>query len=48
MEIPEDLYKEDQRAKQKQVDSLEEAMEQNIKNQLGGSAIGEGIKITRE
>lgn len=48
MEIPEDLYREDQKEKQRAVDALEEAMEQDIKNKLGGSAIGEGIKISRE
>lgn len=48
MEIPEDVYNEDQRDKQKKVDALEEAMEQDIKTKLGGSAIGEGIKIKRE
>lgn len=48
MEIPEEHYQEDQRDKQKRVNELEEAMEQDIKNKLGGSAIGEGIKIQRE
>ena len=48
MEIPESLYKEDQNDKQKKVNELEEAMEQDIKNKLGGSAIGEGIQIKRE
>lgn len=47
MEIPRDLYEEDQRDKLKKVDTLEEAMESDIKNKLGGSAIGEGIKIKR-
>lgn len=48
MEIPEEYYKADQADKQKRVDELEAAMEQDIKNKLGGSAIGEGIKIQRE
>jgi len=48
MEIPEGLYKEDQKDKQKKVDMLEGAMEEDIRNKLGGSAIGEGIKIKRE
>jgi hypothetical protein len=47
MEIPEEYYKADQSDKMKKVDQLEEAMEQDIKNKLGGSAIGEGIKISR-
>lgn len=48
MEIPTKYYKEDQRDKLKKVDALEEAMETDIKNKLGGSAIGEGIKIQRD
>lgn len=48
MEIPQDVYNEDQQDKQKRVNALEEAMESDIKNKLGGSAIGEGIKIKRE
>lgn len=47
MEIPEEYYHADQKDKMKRVDTLEEAMEQDIKNKLGDSAIGEGIKITR-
>jgi hypothetical protein len=48
MEIPEEHYNEDQNDKQQKVNALEEAMEQDIKNKLGGSAIGEGIKIKRD
>ena len=48
MEIPEEYYKADQKDKQTKVDELEAAMEIDIKNKLGGSAIGEGIKIKRE
>lgn len=48
MEIPQDLYDQDQADKQGRVNELEAAMEQDIKNKLGGSAIGEGIKIQRE
>lgn len=48
MEIPEEYYRADQSDKLKKVDALEEAMEQDIKNKLGGSAIGEGIKISRK
>jgi hypothetical protein len=47
MEIPTELYKADQKDKQVKVDELEAAMEQDIKSKLGGSAIGEGIKISR-
>lgn len=47
MEIPKDLYNEDQRDKQQRVDTLEEAMERDIKQSLGGSAYGEGIKIKK-
>jgi S1-C subfamily serine protease len=48
MEIPKEYYDADQADKQTKVDELEAAMEQDIKNKLGGSAIGEGIKIKRE
>lgn len=48
MEIPEEYYNADQADKQKAVNELEAAMESEIKNKLGGSAIGEGIKIKRE
>lgn len=48
MEIPEEYYQEDQKEKHAKVDALEAAMEQDIKNKLGGSAIGEGIKIQRD
>jgi hypothetical protein len=48
MEIPEEFYQEDQKDKGKKVDTLEEAMEHDIKSKLGDSAIGEGIKIKRE
>lgn len=48
MEIPKEYYDQDQADKGKKVDALEEAMEQDIKSKLGGSAIGEGIKIKRE
>lgn len=47
MEIPKEFYKADQADKQGKVDALEEAMEQNIRGKLGDSAIGEGIKISR-
>lgn len=48
MEIPEEYYHADQKDKLKKVDALEEAMESDIKNKLGGSAIGEGIKVKRD
>lgn len=48
MEIPEEYYNADQADKQSKVNMLEEAMEQDIKNKLGGSTIGEGIKIKRD
>lgn len=48
MEIPKELYDADQADKQTKVNELEAAMDQDIKNKLGGSAIGEGIKIQRE
>jgi len=48
MEIPEKYYQEDQKEKHVKVDALEAAMEQDIKTKLGGSAIGEGIKIQRD
>ena len=48
MEIPEEYYKQDQADKQTRVNTLEEAMESDIKNKLGDSSIGEGIKIKRE
>jgi hypothetical protein len=48
MEIPDEFYNSDQKDKQKKVDMLEEAMEQDIKSKLGDSAIGEGIKIKRD
>lgn len=48
MEIPQEYYDEDQKDKQKKVNELESAMEQDIKSKLGGSAIGEGIKISRD
>lgn len=47
MEIPTEYYNQDQKEKSAKVDALEEAMEQDIKNKLGGSAIGEGIKLKR-
>jgi hypothetical protein len=48
MEIPEEYYQADQKEKSAKVNALEEAMEQDVKDKLGGSAIGEGIKIKRE
>lgn len=48
MEIPQEYYDADQADKQQRVNQLEEAMETDIKNKLGGSAIGEGIKISRD
>jgi len=48
MEISQDIYDQDQQDKQTRVNELEAAMESDIKNKLGGSAIGEGIKIKRE
>lgn len=47
MEIPKELYDQDQKDKQAKVDTLEAAMEQDIRGKLGDSAIGEGIKISR-
>jgi hypothetical protein len=47
MEIPKELYDADQKDKQGKVDTLEAAMEQDIRGKLGDSAIGEGIKISR-
>lgn len=48
MEIPEELYREDQKDKQERVNALEAAMESDIRNKLGGSAIGTGISIQKE
>lgn len=48
MEIPKELYDQDQADKQGRVNELEAAMESDIKNKLGDSAIGEGIKIKRD
>lgn len=48
MEIPKDIYDEDQKDKQGRVDTLEAAMEQDIRNKLGDSAIGEGIKLSKK
>lgn len=47
MEIPKEYYQEDQDAKQKQVKELEDSMEEQARRQLGGSAYGEGISISR-
>ncbi len=47
MEIPKEVYDADQKDKQTRVDSLEAAMEQDIRGKLGDSAIGEGIKLSR-
>lgn len=47
MEIPKALYESDQKDKQKQVDTLEAAMEKDIRGKLGDNAIGDGIKISR-
>lgn len=45
MEIPKNLYDEDQAAKQANIKKTEDAMEQDLRNKLGDSAYGEGIKI---
>jgi hypothetical protein len=47
MEIPQDLYDNDQADKPKRWDALEEAMESDVRTKLGGSGYGEGIKIKR-
>jgi hypothetical protein len=48
MEIPQEIYDTDQKDKQGRVDALESAMENDIKGKLGGSAFGEGIKLSRQ
>lgn len=47
MEIPTDIYRQDQKDKQKRVDALEEAMENDIRGKLGDSGYGEGIRINK-
>jgi hypothetical protein len=45
MEIPEEYYKEDQLAKQKEVDEIDAQIKEGGKRELGHAGYGEGVSI---